>query len=166
MKSRVVILTIVAFCFFSATVTRPFVGLAIRVGLFYTTYKFVDGIVEGSISEFVNKYIDGPVDAICSFGKGVEAFGTGVRYTVIAFYNNKTGNAFSAAWENIKEYFDNAISVSQKEWEGRRKIAMQRKIKQKEVRPPADQFRKQRKVMKKKEPGELNVEKVGFVVKK
>jgi len=40
-------------------------NLALRVGCAYVGYKFVDGLADSAISNFVDKYIDGVVNGIC-----------------------------------------------------------------------------------------------------
>lgn len=106
---------------------RAFLGLAIRVGMFYTTYKFVDGVADSGMSTFVDKYSDGPLDALWSFGAGVKRFGLGVRNAVVTFSSEKGDHAFSKSWDVLKQDWDASIDMTKKEWKERREQALQKK---------------------------------------
>ncbi|MCK5633182.1 hypothetical protein KAH94_05500 [bacterium] len=115
-----------ALCFLGlmqAQQSKAFVGLAVRVGMFYTVYKFVDGIAHGAMSKFVNKYIDGPIDFTYSFGKGVQTFGIGFRAVCVVFFDDKDDGAFGHAWDSIKNKFDYAVFIAKEEWNIRREAA-------------------------------------------
>ena len=100
----------------TASSAQGFFSLAIRVGCGYVGYKFVDGITDCSISSFVNQYKNGVVDAICSFGKGVERFGAGVRSVAVAFWYDDSDNSFSIAWKGVADQFGAAVVAMQSEW--------------------------------------------------
>lgn len=105
---------------FSVQSARGFIGLALRVGMFYTTYKFVDGVSDSGLSTFVDTYSDGPFDAIYSFGSGVKRFGLGFRNALSAFSSENGSNAFSKSWSVLKQGWSTAVDVTKKEWKERR----------------------------------------------
>ncbi len=105
-----------------------FIGLGIRVFMFYTTYKFVDGVSDSGMSTFVDTYSDGPFDAIYSFGAGVKRFGLAVRNSIGTFSSEKSDNAFSRSWDVLKQGWDAAVEVTKKEWKERRAKALEKKV--------------------------------------
>lgn len=129
MKKQVVLFGVLCVSLLCVQPARAFLGLAIRVGMFYTTYKFVDGVADSGVSHFVDKYADGPLDAICSFGEGVKRFGLGVRNAVGTFSSEKSDNAFSKSWDVLKRDWDASIETTKKEWKERRAQSLEKKQK-------------------------------------
>lgn len=127
-KKRVWSLAACALLFTASSANGVF-SLAIRVGCAYVGYKFVDGIVDCSISNFVDQYKNGVVNGICSFGKGVEQFGVGVRKAAVAFWYDDSDKAFSIAWKSVTDQFGNAVVAMQSEWEVRSSGSQKEKIK-------------------------------------
>ena len=119
---------------------KGFFGLAIRVGCAYATYKFVDGVSDGTVSDFIDKYKAGPVDAISAFGKGIKKLGSGTRSVTVSFWNDKRDDSLTHAWEQFKTECNNAIQCAQDEWT-QRKVAYAKKgmkISELENNPVAD----------------------------
>ena len=128
MVSKRVVLSIL-FCagICTSTCARGFLGLAWRAGVFYTSYKFIDGVSDGGLSCFVNRNIDAPLDAIYSFGKGVKIFGFGIRNVVATFARQRGDSAFWEAWIGLQREYELAVASAKKEWNERRERALTRK---------------------------------------
>lgn len=120
MKKHSLLVVGVCALMFSVQSARGFIGLAIRVGMFYTTYKFVDGVSDSGLSTFVDRYSDGPFDAIYSFGAGVKRFGLGFRNALSIFSSENGSTAFSKSWTVLKQGWNTAVEVTKKEWKDRR----------------------------------------------
>jgi hypothetical protein len=128
-KKSLLLFGVVCMSLFFAQPARAFLGLAIRVGMFYTTYKFVDGIADSGVSNFVDKYADGPIDAICSFGEGVKRFGLGVRNAVVTFSSTTSDAAFSKSWDVLKHDWEASIDTTKSVWKERRVKSLAKKEK-------------------------------------
>ena len=103
-------------------------NLALRVGCAYVGYKFVDGVADSAISNFVDQYTDGVVNGICSFGKGVEQFGAGCRKVAVQFWHDDSDAAFSTAWKGVTDQFGSAVVAMQSEWEVRSSAKKTKKV--------------------------------------
>jgi len=152
-KKAAICLALLLFCV--PVQSKAFVNLFVRVGLFYTAYKFVDGVVEGSISNFVDQYIDGPIDIACSYGQGVKIFGTGVRQVIINFSNDSTNNSISNAWQDLKEQLDYAVAAGKAEWAMRRAFILKKSSTNKKLLKVKQELKDDADILKKKPSGEF-----------
>ena len=121
---RIVMLTILYLGMVSSSSAQGFLGFAWRVGVFYTTYKFIDGLSNGLLSRFVESNIDTPLDAVYSFGTGVKRFGVGIRTVAATLVSQRGDSLFSEIWTCLKHEYDQAVFAGQKEWSDRRERAL------------------------------------------